>query len=117
MGEFLKMMTNKILNKDPKDDMLKAYKLIEPDVETTGGITLKNLIRVAEETNQPLSVSELENVHTTRKTLAVTSFELHWEFSYACLQPFGLLRYCLSQGPKGELMYRYPSVAWAGDEA
>merc|ERR1711990_1171754 len=43
--EFLKMMTHKILNKDPKDDMLKAFKLIEPDVETTGGITLKNLIR------------------------------------------------------------------------
>merc|ERR1719420_176291 len=60
--EFLKMMTNKILNKDPKDDMLKAYKLIEPDADTTGGITLKNLIRVAEETNQPLSVTELEQM-------------------------------------------------------
>merc|ERR1712205_282576 len=44
--EFLKMMTNRILNKDPKDDMLKAYKLIEPEADTTGGITLKNLIRV-----------------------------------------------------------------------
>merc|ERR1711904_677831 len=56
--EFLKMMTNKI----PKDDMLKAYKLIEPEADTTGGITLKNLIRVAEETNQPLSVTELEQM-------------------------------------------------------
>merc|ERR1712124_218188 len=60
--EFLKMMTNKILNKDPKDDMLKAYRLIEPGFETTGGITFKNLKRVAKETNQSLGDEELEEM-------------------------------------------------------
>merc|ERR1711929_20559 len=49
--EFLKMMTNKILNKDPKDDMVKAFRLIEPEVDQTGGITFKKLKRVAKETN------------------------------------------------------------------
>merc|ERR1712025_438032 len=60
--EFLKMMTHKILNKDPKDDMLKAYRLIEPEVDTTGGITFKNLKRVAKETGQSLSDAELEEM-------------------------------------------------------
>merc|ERR1711964_815369 len=53
--EFLKMMTNKILNKDPKDDMLKAMRLFEPDLDQTGGVTLKNVKRVAKETGQSLS--------------------------------------------------------------
>merc|ERR1712139_593950 len=60
--EFLKMMTHKILNKDPKDDMLKAYRLIEPEVDQTGGITFKNLKRVAKETNQSLGEDELEEM-------------------------------------------------------
>merc|ERR1712072_200291 len=60
--EFLQMMTDKILNKDPKDDMLKAFKLIEPEFEQTGGITFKNLKRVAKETNQSLSDAELEEM-------------------------------------------------------
>merc|ERR1711988_1554583 len=29
--EFLTMMTHKILNKDPKDDMLKAFRLFDDD--------------------------------------------------------------------------------------
>merc|ERR1711959_188516 len=60
--EFLKMMTNKILNKDPKDDMIKAFKLIEPEWEQTGGITFKNLKRVAKETNQSLGEEELQEM-------------------------------------------------------
>merc|ERR1712124_196401 len=60
--EFLQMMTHKILNKDPKDDMLKAFKLIEPEWETTGGITFKNLKRVAKETNQSLGEEELQEM-------------------------------------------------------
>merc|ERR1712224_861440 len=39
--EFLKMMTHKILNKDPKDDMLKAFRLFDDD--QTGSVTFKNL--------------------------------------------------------------------------
>merc|ERR1719502_1627631 len=58
--EFLKMMTNKILNKDPKDDMLKAFRLFDDD--QTGSVTLKNLKRVAKETNQTLTEDELQEM-------------------------------------------------------
>merc|ERR1712144_57371 len=56
--EFLKMMTNKILNKDPKDDMIKAFKLFDDD--QTGSVSLKNLKRVARETNQTLDDNDLQ---------------------------------------------------------
>merc|ERR1719230_541775 len=58
--EFLKMMTNKILNKDPKDDMLKAFRLFDDD--QTGAVSLKNLKRVARETNQTLTEDELQEM-------------------------------------------------------
>merc|ERR1712124_232340 len=58
--EFLKMMTNKILNKDPKDDMVKAFKLFDDD--STGFVTFKNLKRVARETNQTLTDDELQQM-------------------------------------------------------
>merc|ERR1711918_8115 len=58
--EFLRMMTNKILNKDPKDDMVKAFKLFDDD--QTGFVTLKNMKRVAKETNQTLDDDELQEM-------------------------------------------------------
>ena len=58
--EFLKMMTNKILNKDPKDDMLKAFKLFDDD--NTGSVSFKNLKRVAKETGQTLDEDELQEM-------------------------------------------------------
>merc|ERR1712057_72227 len=58
--EFLKMMTHKILNKDPKDDMLKAFRLFDDD--QTGFVALKNLKRVAKETNQTLTDDELQEM-------------------------------------------------------
>merc|ERR1712144_43095 len=58
--EFLKMMTNKILNKDPKDDMLKAFRLFGDD--ETGSVSLKNLKRVAKESNQTLTDDELQEM-------------------------------------------------------
>jgi len=58
--EFLRMMTNKILNKDPKDDMVKAFKLFDDD--QTGFVTLKNMKRVAKETNQTLDEDELQEM-------------------------------------------------------
>merc|ERR1712046_423474 len=58
--EFLAMMTHKILNKDPKDDMLKAFRLFDDD--QTGTISLKNLKRVARETNQTLTDDELQEM-------------------------------------------------------
>merc|ERR1719364_671496 len=56
--EFLKMMTHKILNKDPKDDMLKAFRLFDDD--NTGSVSFKNLKRVSRETNQTLTDDELQ---------------------------------------------------------
>merc|ERR1712100_477423 len=58
--EFLLMMTNKILNKDPKDDLLKAFRLFDDD--QTGFVTFKNLKRVAKETNQTLTDDELQEM-------------------------------------------------------
>merc|ERR1712149_170262 len=58
--EFLKMMTNKILNKDPKDDMLKAFKLFDDD--QTGTVSFKNMKRVAKETGQTLDEDELQEM-------------------------------------------------------
>ena len=42
--EFLKMMTHKILNMDPEDEILKASHLFDDD--ETGHISSKNLKRV-----------------------------------------------------------------------
>merc|ERR1712086_422440 len=58
--EFLKMMTHKILNKDPKDDMLKAFRLFDDD--QTGTVSFKNLKRVAKETGQLLTDEELQEM-------------------------------------------------------
>merc|ERR1712139_600471 len=58
--EFLLMMTNKILNKDPKDDMLKAFRLFDDD--QTGSVTFKNLKRVAKETGQLVDDDELQEM-------------------------------------------------------
>merc|ERR1712185_886166 len=58
--EFLTMMTNKILNKDPKDDMLKAFRLFDDD--QTGSGPFKNIKRVARETNQTLTDDELQEM-------------------------------------------------------
>merc|ERR1739848_250560 len=58
--EFLTMMTHKILNKDPKDDLLKAFRLFDDD--QTGTVSFKNIKRVAKETNQSLSDDELQQM-------------------------------------------------------
>merc|ERR1711959_157020 len=58
--EFLQMMTQKILNKDPKDDMLKAFRLFDDD--QTGTVSFKNLKRVSRETNQTLTDDELQEM-------------------------------------------------------
>merc|ERR1712078_211608 len=55
--DFLRMMEVKILNKDPKDDLLKAFRLFDDD--GTGKISFKNLKRVATELGERLTDDEL----------------------------------------------------------
>eukprot|EP00913_Durusdinium_trenchii_P012616 g11847.t1 len=54
--EFLKMMTHKILNRDPKDEILKAFRLFDDD--ETGKISFKNLKRVAKELGERMTDEE-----------------------------------------------------------
>merc|ERR1711924_458744 len=55
--EFLKMMENKIVNRDPRDDMLKVFRLFDDD--NTGYVSLKNVKRVCKENNVTLSDEEI----------------------------------------------------------
>merc|ERR1712094_103051 len=58
--EFLKMMTHKILNRDPKDEILKAFRLFDDD--ETGKISFKNLKRVAKELGERVTDEELQEM-------------------------------------------------------
>merc|ERR1719379_649261 len=60
--EFLKMMTHKILNRDPKDEILKAFRLFDDD--ETGKISFKNLKRVAKELGERMTDEELQELIT-----------------------------------------------------
>ena len=58
--EFLKMMTTKILNRDPMEEIKKAFKLFDDD--NTGKITFKNLKRVAKELGEKITDEELQEM-------------------------------------------------------
>merc|ERR1711861_122345 len=58
--DFERMMEQKILNKDPKDDLRRAFGLIDDD--QTGKISLKNLKRVAKELGETMTEEELMEV-------------------------------------------------------
>merc|ERR1712224_1041816 len=58
--DFERMMEQKILNKDQKDDLMKAFKLMDDD--KTGKISLANLKRVAKELGETLTEEELMEV-------------------------------------------------------
>ncbi|CAK0868461.1 unnamed protein product [Prorocentrum cordatum] len=58
--EFFKMMTHKILNRDPKGEILKAFRLFDDD--ETGKISFKNLERVAKELGERMTDEELQEM-------------------------------------------------------
>ncbi len=58
--EFLKVMTIKILNRDPKEEILKAFRLF--DADNKGKISFKDLKRVARELGEKLTDEELQEM-------------------------------------------------------
>merc|ERR1719277_1183087 len=53
-------VTHKILNRDPKDEILKAFLLFDDD--ETGKISFKNLKRVAKELGERMTDEELQEM-------------------------------------------------------
>ena len=56
-NDFLEIMTNKIQNRDPIDEIIKAFKLFDED--NSGKVSLRNLKRVARELGETLTDDEL----------------------------------------------------------
>ena len=59
-GQFLDLMTTKMAERDPREEMLKAFRLFDED--ETGKITFKNLKRVAKELGENMSDDEIQEM-------------------------------------------------------
>merc|ERR1719446_1015817 len=58
--EFIEMMEGKMSNKDPVEEMKKAFKTFDDD--GTGKITFKNMQRVAKELGEAMSDADIQDV-------------------------------------------------------
>ena len=58
--EFLDMMSAKMQERDPKEEMMKAFRLFDDD--ETGKISFKNLKRVAKELGENMTDEELQEM-------------------------------------------------------
>jgi centrin-1 len=59
-ADFLDMMTVKMAERDPREEILKSFHLFDDD--KTGKITLKNLKRVARELGETMTDKELQEM-------------------------------------------------------
>ena len=58
--DFVKLMTVKIMNRDPQEEILKAFRLFASD--NPSGITFKDLKRVSRELGEKMSDEELQEM-------------------------------------------------------
>ena len=58
--EFLDMMTQKMAERDPREEMLKAFRLFDDD--ESGKISFKNLKRVAKELGENMTDDEIQEM-------------------------------------------------------
>ena len=59
-SEFLEMMTQKMAERDPREEMIKAFRLFDDD--ETGKTSFKNPKRVAKELGERMTDEELQEM-------------------------------------------------------